>query len=146
MVRWVDPSVFTLERAQEALDRAATVWAAGTGALFAITADPEEELLGTINLHFYDSTRASIGYGVVREARGRGVATRALMLLSSWAFEAAPELVRLELWIVVGNDVSAVVAERAGFQREGVFRSRLPCGSEVRDVIVYSRVRDDLRV
>ena len=69
-----------------------------------------------------------------------------MTLLSSWAFDVAPELVRLELWIVVGNDASVVVAERAGFQREGVFRSRLPFGSEVRDVIVYSRIRGDPQV
>ena len=69
-----------------------------------------------------------------------------MTLLSTWAFDVAPELVRLELWIVVGNEASVVVAERAGFQREGVFRSRLPFGSEVRDVIVYSRIRSDPQV
>jgi [ribosomal protein S5]-alanine N-acetyltransferase len=146
VARWVDPSDFTVEKAQEALDRATELWDAGTGAHFAITAEPEEKLLGTINLHLYDPTRASVGYGVAREARGRGLATRALTLLSSWAFDVAPELVRLELWIVVGNDASVVVAERAGFQREGVFRSRLPFGSEVRDVIVHSRIRGDPQV
>jgi ribosomal-protein-alanine N-acetyltransferase len=64
-------------------------------------------------------------------------------LLTAWAFDRFPDLVRLELWAIVGNGASERVAERAGFEREGVFRSRLPFGSELRDVVVFSRLRDD---
>jgi RimJ/RimL family protein N-acetyltransferase len=37
------------------------------------------------------------------------------------------------------------VAERTGFRREGVLRSRLPFGDDVRDVLVFSRLRTDPR-
>jgi len=53
---------------------------------------------------------------------------------------------RLELWIVPGNVASTQVAKRAGFQREGVFRSRLPFGDELSDVVVFSLLRTDSRV
>jgi len=36
-----------------------------------------------------------------------------------------------------------LTAERTGFHREGVFRSRLPFGDELRDVVVFSRLRSD---
>ena len=143
-VRWVDPSGLTPERAQEIFDEAEALWREGKEAVFAVTPTDSDALVGTINLHFYDSSRASIGYGVAPETRGRGVATEALKLLSGWAFTFAPDLVRLELWIVPGNDASVAVAERAGFYREGVFRSRYRFGDEFRDVVVYSLVRSDL--
>jgi [ribosomal protein S5]-alanine N-acetyltransferase len=69
----------------------------------------------------------------------------ALKLLSEWAFTTFHDLVRLELWIIVGNEPSIRVAERAGFQREGVFRSRLPFGRELRDVVAFSLLRSDPR-
>ena len=145
VITWIDPSEFTPEKAQETLDRADELWLAGTAALFAITVAADDTLLGTINLHFYDPTRASLGYGVAPDARGQGLATRALTLVSRWAFEVAPELVRQELWIMPGNEASIIVAERSGFQREGVFRSRFAYGDEFRDVIVYSLLRSDPR-
>jgi hypothetical protein len=77
-------------------------------------------------------------------ARGRGVAGRALRLLSDWAIEGLG-LERVELRIDVANDPSIRVAERAGYRREGVLRS-LHFKEEIRgDVAVYSLLRRDTR-
>jgi RimJ/RimL family protein N-acetyltransferase len=140
--RWSDPGELTLAEARAEIETVTAAWSAGTPALLAVAA-PDGSFLGTIGLTLYGSRRASVGYDLLPSARGRGIATAAVRLLTAWAFAQFPELVRLELWAIVGNEASARVAERAGFQREGVFRSRLPFGSELRDVVVFSRLRDE---
>jgi RimJ/RimL family protein N-acetyltransferase len=88
-----------------------------------------------------DTRTAELGYVVVRQARGRGVATEALRLLTEWAF--ATGMVRIELLISVDNPASKRVAERCGYVREGVLRS-LHVKQDVReDTEIWSRLVDD---
>ena len=69
-----------------------------------------------------DEGKAELGYIVAPAARGRGVATAALRLLTDWGFSERG-LLRLELLISVDNVASIRVAERAGYVKEGVLRS-----------------------
>jgi RimJ/RimL family protein N-acetyltransferase len=65
---------------------------------------------------------AELGYVVAPEARGRGVATAGLRLLTEWAFrELGAE--RLELLISVENPASKRVARHCGYTYEGTLRS-----------------------
>jgi RimJ/RimL family protein N-acetyltransferase len=57
-----------------------------------------------------------VSYWVAAEARGRGVATATLRLLSTWAL-AALGLRELRLWCHADNWGSRLVAERAGYRR-----------------------------
>ena len=68
---------------------------------------------------------AEIGYGLRPGWRGRGLTTRAVRLVSDWAFSRAG-FARLELGAAVDNAASRRVAERAGFRSEGIARLRLP--------------------
>lgn len=69
-----------------------------------------------------EARTAELGYIVARAARGRGVASEALGLLTEWAlFEL--RAIRLELLIAVANEASKRVAARCGYEREGVLRS-----------------------
>jgi RimJ/RimL family protein N-acetyltransferase len=61
-------------------------------------------------------TVGEVGYWVAAEARGRGVATAALRLLSAWAL-ATLGLRELRLWCHAANWGSRRVAERAGYRR-----------------------------
>jgi RimJ/RimL family protein N-acetyltransferase len=82
-----------------------------------------------------------IGYGVLPEFRGRRFTTRALDLVSSWAFEQTP-IARLELGCKVDNVASARAAELAGFVREGIFAGRLKDrDGGYSDEIRYGRTR-----
>jgi len=65
-----------------------------------------------------------IGYWVVPRARGRGLATRAVDLLSRWALAEAG-IARVEAWVEPQNTASQRVLAVAGFSREGVLRSFL---------------------
>jgi RimJ/RimL family protein N-acetyltransferase len=63
-----------------------------------------------------------LGYIVAEEARGRGIATEVLRLLTRWAFDELGAQ-RVYLIIDVENPASARVAERCGYRLEGVMRS-----------------------
>jgi RimJ/RimL family protein N-acetyltransferase len=99
-------------------------------------------LLGAIALTSIDwrHERAEVGYWVAPWARRRGVATRAVRLLSAWTF-AHTDIGRLDLMTYVGNVASERVAERAGFTREGVLRGFYLAKDGRRDVTMFRLLR-----
>ena len=85
-----------------------------------------------------------IGYWVAREARGRGVAAEALRALTRWAVETLG-VQRLELLTDVANRGSQRVAEKAGFQREGILRSTLEYRDGTRgDSLMFSLLPQEI--
>lgn len=115
---------------------------AGRGVGLAVVADAQ--LAGSIELRIVDAANrvAEIGYWSSPEVRGRGITTRALQVLSEWAFREL-DAERLQIRADVENTPSRRVAEKAGFTYEGVLRSagynpRL--GRRI-DYAVYSRLR-----
>jgi RimJ/RimL family protein N-acetyltransferase len=79
-----------------------------------------DSLLASIALMGIDRGRRTgeIGYWVAREARGRGVATRAVRLVRDWAASELG-LTTLELVIHEDNAPSHAVARAAGFIHSG---------------------------
>jgi RimJ/RimL family protein N-acetyltransferase len=69
-----------------------------------------------------EGRQLELGYVVAPTARGRGVATRSLELLTEWAL-AELDALRIELWISVSNEPSKRVAANAGYRYEGTLRS-----------------------
>ncbi len=117
---------------------------AGTD-LSLLVVDGADRLLGSVGLLDvnHEHKRAEIGYWTAAEARGRGVARRAVRLLARHAFESLP-LVRLEIGTEVGNEASSRVAEAAGFVREGVLRSWIEIKDRRIDVVMHSMLREEL--
>jgi len=103
------------------------------------------KLVGSIGLRIGKHEIGHIGYWCEREARGRGTTTRALRRLSRFALDEL-ELERLDLMTDIENLCSQRVAEKVGFQREGVLRSHLrhPDGYR-RDSVVFSLLPGELR-
>jgi RimJ/RimL family protein N-acetyltransferase len=95
-----------------------------------------------LNSHDY---RATMGYWVAASERGRGVCTRALRLLSRHALDDL-EVQRVDLVTDPDNVASQRVAEKVGFQREGVLRAHLrhPDG-RIRDSVMFSLLPGELR-
>jgi RimJ/RimL family protein N-acetyltransferase len=83
-----------------------------------------------------------LGYIVAGAARGRGVATRILELLTRWAFKEA-QAERVYLIIDVDNPASARVAEHCGYRLEGVMRSIHVKQSQRADAGLWSRLPGD---
>jgi RimJ/RimL family protein N-acetyltransferase len=83
-----------------------------------------------------------LGYIVAREARGRGIATEILRLLTRWAFDQV-NAQRAYLVIDVDNPASARVAERCGYRLEGVMRSIHVKQGHRADAGLWSRLPGD---
>jgi RimJ/RimL family protein N-acetyltransferase len=88
-----------------------------------------------------EGAEVELGYIVVPEARGRGVATEMLRELTRWAFEQGA--LRATLVIGVDNPASERVAERCGYVREGVMRSVHLKADRRNDAALWSRLPSD---
>jgi RimJ/RimL family protein N-acetyltransferase len=119
-------------------------WADGSGAGFAVLDATTGELLGGVDLHAVDAAAgtAEVGWSVAPQARGRGVATEAVQVLTRWAF-AAVGLHRLVAQVEVGNWASRAVAEKAGFAGEGVLRDAAAPGGRRADTWQASLLSTD---
>jgi RimJ/RimL family protein N-acetyltransferase len=82
-----------------------------------------------------------LGYWLFVEARGRGVATRAVRAMIEHA--QANGIARVEAHVRVGNTASERVLERAGFAREGVKRRLLRHGGARVDATLFAVVSPD---
>ncbi|WCB94035.1 acetyltransferase [Baekduia alba] len=88
------------------------------------------------------AAEAELGYLTAPAARGRGIATAAVLELTRWAL-ADQGLERVVLIISSGNVGSRKVAERAGYLRDGVLRNAYVKPGIRADTFVYSRLRSD---
>jgi RimJ/RimL family protein N-acetyltransferase len=117
---------------------------AGRSEVFAIVDGDDGSFLGCAGAPAINggARTVELGYMVAPGARGRGVATEALRLLTGWAFTTAGAL-RAELVISVENEVSKRVAERCGYVREAVLRSVHQKHGIRQDVEIWSRLATD---
>ena len=101
-------------------------------------------VVGSIGMGVNLNRTGHVGYWCAREARGRGVITRALRLLSRYGFEELG-LQRIELITDPDNVASQRVAEKVGYRREAVLRSHLdhPDGRR-RDSVMFSLLPGEL--
>lgn len=114
-------------------------------ALHLVAVDIHDDVVGAIAVQGIDDTnrRAEIGYWVAPWGRGKGVATRAVRILSGWAFEAL-SLERISIFAEPGNAASRGVAEAAGFTPEGVLENWIEVAGEQRDVVAHRMTREEL--
>ena len=131
IVRWTRvPHPYTDRDAADYLARGDAERERGEGINLAVLDAAEAELLGSITLRIasWADLRGQLGYLVGANARGRGVAPRAIRLIAGWGFQKLG-LERVEILVHPDNEPSQRAAEKAGFKREGMLRS-------------YTRVKD----
>jgi RimJ/RimL family protein N-acetyltransferase len=137
------PNPYTAEDAAEHIARTRVRLTAGTAAELAIVVDGS--LAGSVSLGVLVSDPGAgageVGYWVAAGARGRGVATTAARLVSDFGFETLG-LRRIQLNAAVANTASRRVAEKAGFELEGIRRALLLIGGVPTDHALYSRIAD----
>ena len=140
------PSPYTEDDARAYVESCRIGWRQGGQTNFAIVVSGEP--VGSIGVRWLDGPdagTAEVGYWMAPEARGRGVCSRALRLLSRWVLEEA-RAPRLQLRADEQNVASNKVAQNAGFTREGVLRSsryNARLGRRV-DFVIYSLLPTDL--
>jgi ribosomal-protein-serine acetyltransferase len=136
--RWLpwgaeEPS--TLEHLGRRIDKYAAECADGTAWRLALVDESTGRFLGSGALLPYPGPGAlEVGYWIRKGEAGRGLATRAAAALVRYAFrERGVE--RMELWTKPGNDASAAVARRLGFDhRERAETSRAGAPPETFDI------------
>lgn len=139
------PSPYTEADAREYILGTRQGWAEGTSSNFAVVLDGRA--VGSIGIRWLDPEQgvAEVGYWVSPDARGRGVCTRAVRLVSRWALEEG-RTERLQLRADEQNLASRKVAENAGFTEEGTLRSsryNLRLGRRI-DFVMYSLLPGEL--
>jgi RimJ/RimL family protein N-acetyltransferase len=141
--RWVPvPVPYLRENARDFVHNWKEGWTAAAHGALAIADVSSDRLLGAIGLSPIEH-RLSVGYWVVPEERGRGIATDAVRLLAAWALRTL-SYPRLELYHFIGNEASGRVAEKAGFRREGILRRYADLRGETRDCVMYSLLASDM--
>ena len=143
-IRWMPriPTPYDEDDAREFLLHAEKGWEEGTFFGFAVIEEQTGRLVGSIGVSKNDAI-GEIGYFVIAGDRRRGIGTRALQLVSRWALEELG-LARLQLAVMVGNTVSAGLAEKVGYRREGVLRAWFENRGTRADVVMYSLLPDEV--
>jgi len=147
VIRWTTiPAGQTQNGTREWMQRGMAGLASGSDLALVIADAASDEPIGTIGLHEIHraAERATAGYVLAREARGRGLGRRALRLLCAYAFDDL-RLARVEVTIEAQNAASRATAASVGFREEGVLRSYMPIAGERRDMLMYGLLPDDLR-
>ncbi|MGH2734025.1 MAG: GNAT family N-acetyltransferase [Actinomycetota bacterium] len=144
--RWTGiPSPYTRRDAKGFLRTTARAEAMSIGTDLCVYDAGGGEIFGGagLKLHVIHAT-AEVGYWVARNARRRGIASRAVHLMAGWAFGELG-VRRLELLTHPGNRASEAVALRCGFEREGVLRSYREIKGRRVDLTMFSLLPEDAR-
>jgi RimJ/RimL family protein N-acetyltransferase len=112
------PVPYLREHAEHFVAQGPLEWSTGQSAGFAITERASGELLGACGLLGVDhaTRQTGAGYWVAPWARSRGVARRALRLVTAWALGAGG-FERVFVEVEAANPASTAVALASGFTR-----------------------------
>ncbi|KAF3786137.1 putative ribosomal N-acetyltransferase [Nymphaea thermarum] len=88
--------------------------------------------------------RGEIGYVLAHRYWGKGIATTAVRKAVQAAFAAFPALRRIEGLVDSENFGSQRVLEKCGFVREGVLRKYMLLKGQVRDMVIFSILLEDI--
>ncbi|AVT32587.1 MULTISPECIES: GNAT family N-acetyltransferase [unclassified Plantactinospora] len=136
------PGVFSVDAGQAFIRRQWSRADSGEGVSLAIADAVTGQAIGSAVLMLRPQPGvAGLGYWLIPSARGRGIATRAARLASSWAIDVAG-IARVEAWVEPENEASRRVLTAAGFEQEGVLRSFLAFAGRRADAVVFSKIRD----
>jgi RimJ/RimL family protein N-acetyltransferase len=132
VIRWIGPPKGS---ADDVLRQNEERWAHGSPTL--AICEPDGTCVGKVWLAVdeTDTSTGSVGYWLLPAGRGRGLATSAVRLLSTWAV-AELGITTVRLRTASDNPRSQRVAERSGFRRVGAVVEEAPDGPDS-DQVLY---------
>lgn len=125
------------EARASSMARVDQTWRSGQAAPLVVADAATDEPVGLVNLQFRDDAEATVAYSVFPAHRGRGVAPRAVQLVTGWAFTGLG-VARLLLEADEGNTASIRVAYKCGFTPVGSRSEQQRDGAQ-RTVMVFTR-------
>ena len=129
------------------IDECSGRWANGKEFIYGIWHKPSEELVGQIKVKgvAWDIPAAELSYFIGASSQRRGFAAEAISIVARTAIDRL-NFKRICLRIIASNVASLQLAEKLGFQREGLHRNEFRCGlDELHDVFHYSLIADHRR-
>ena len=131
VIRWIGPPEGS---AHDVLVQNEERWAHGSPTLSICELDGTCVGKVWLSVSEADGSMGSIGYWLLPVGRGRGLATSAVRLLSTWAIRELG-ITNLRLRTAWDNERSQRVAERSGFRRVGTAADESLDGPGSRDVV-----------
>lgn len=129
--RWLGhkPAPYTIDDANAYVERRKELAASGQCVTWAIADPDDDRILGTVLwFNWTPGVECELGWWLHPDARGRGLAVRAVQLAVGHVFETMT-VRRVTAFAAVQNTASRRVAEAAGFRLYGIERY----GAQVRD-------------
>jgi len=136
-LRWLSDPAMDAQARRASMDRVDDAWRTGRAAPLTIADAHTDHAVGIINLQFRSDTEASLAYSVFPDHRGRGVAPRAVRLVTSWAIRDLG-VAQVLLEADEANASSVRVAEKCGFQQIDT-RSETGPNGQTRTMITFVR-------
>lgn len=107
---------------------------------FAIREQATGALIGGCGRFVKEKYKDEIGYWLAQPFRNQGIMSAVVDALCTYMYETTA-LVRIDAFVFAENSASGRTLEKAGFQREGFLRRYTQKQEEMKDVIVYARLR-----
>ncbi|MDP5110645.1 MAG: GNAT family N-acetyltransferase [Rickettsiaceae bacterium] len=108
---------------------------------WAIALKENDKMIGTagFNLISFPNARAEISYDLNPEYWGRGIMLTSINAILKFA-DIALELVRIQATVIIDNERSIKLLERAGFKKEGLLEKYEVVEGQHKDYYMYGRV------
>lgn len=111
--------------------------------MFAIRSASDDSLMGSVGFKcVVIGHKGEVGYWVAPKYWNRGIASRVVEAICRYGFDTLG-FARIEGRVFVGNEASARVLEKNGFQLEGILRKNVKKDGQFFDGKIYSRLKDD---
>ena len=110
--------------------------------LFAI--DLNGEAIGSIGAIFKEDIyrlNVEIGYWLAEQHWGKGIATTAIRLITTWIFDNNSDIERVYAEPFADNAGSRRVLEKAGYVHEATFKRNVIKNGLIKDSMIYSLLR-----
>jgi ribosomal-protein-alanine N-acetyltransferase len=143
VTRYYDVETMTgVAAAAELISRMRKRYVDRAGIRWALVDKLDAKLVGTIGFNTItpSGNRGAIGYELARRAWGRGLATEAVQAVVRFGHDKV-ELNRIEATVMLGNEASARVLQKAGFKEEGVLRAFGHWKGHYHDLRMFSVLR-----
>ena len=141
-----DTGPFTeLSEAQEVMDWFGAIFTSRQGLRWAITLrEGDGSLIGTCGFNIWNrrNNSAEIGYDLMPDHWGEGIAPEAVRAMIDWGFEHMA-LNRIQADVMLDNEASARVLLKLGFTEEGVQRQGGFWRGEYHDLRYFGLLRQD---